>query len=207
MATTRLNSETRRALMRVATSGLRPAQEFAQLELAHSIAAPLVVAHVERRYPPKDMAVLLRYDKAYRPSHVVFSIRLPGCWSTVKFEFGAIASLGMQPPSQPKNEYGGERMFSAEVSTSDDVGLEVALISWAEALAAYKKEFERRKQAYYDFIKAAKTFEEVVALWPAVESLRPSITGRSVPTILRTEIEKIIAEDQAERPRPETLEV
>lgn len=205
MASTRLNSETRRALMRVATSDLKPAQEFAQLELAHSIAAPLVVAHVERRYPPKDMAVLLRYDKAYSPSHVVFNINTPGCWGTVRFEFSAVASLPAQPARQPKHEYGGERVFVSDPSV--DIGLEVALAAWVEALAAYKKEFERRKQAYYDFIKAAKTFEEVVALWPAVESLRPVITGRSVPTILRTEIEKIIAEDQAERPRPETLEV
>lgn len=176
MARTRLNSGHREELESLAEQIIATPKETDNVNRLYALAYPGVMAAVEHRYPPKDMAVLKRYECA----GPVRSIKVQSERS-VATEFD-IRKTDRQPiqPSQYS--------YSSLIFIVDHDLLKLAE-ELSAALVAQKDARKRKLADYKGFISASRFFEDVVEIWPEAEQLRGAICRQgSAVTVISPEL-------------------
>lgn len=168
-----LHKAHREALKNLRNTIVKCFTEEAAVREAYRKAAPLVRKVVENEYPPKDMKILAKYESAERDDCI--KLRLSsGSLSDVMFNFDDGAG-----PMVVKKTYSG-KMFLADEATS------VAVLAWKSAKETCEKTLQQKRNDYRTLIDAARTLEEVEALWPEASQIREAFNKNQVALLALT---------------------
>lgn len=136
-----------------------PAKAKKLLVSAYSKAEPLVVGIVQKRYPQRDMDVLLKYDCARR--HAKIKMQFPSGVVT-EFEFDEEHGGAYVPGGRCNH------VFLADAATA------AAVDKWEVARGEYKEERKRRLAAYSALIAGSSYVEDIIAAWPEAGNILPA---------------------------------
>lgn len=183
----RLSQYDRQRLCEYASKLVLASADTSALDNAYAVAAEAVRAEVEKKFPPRDMKVLARYDAA-KPDACIYVSRGYGDRDRFCFRDGDAV------PLRPSHGGCGYRTFLLEAEAV------TALDAFVDADKAFKAETEKRLADYRALIASVNTFNEVVAVWAEAESLRESIVGTATAlVVLNNEIVERIQRDAAAR--------
>jgi len=177
----------REALKKLRDTVVRCLTEEAAVKDAYRKAAPLVRKTVEAEYPPKDMRVLKKYEKADVDDCIKLRMAY-GAVQDVIFNFDDGTG-----PLAVKATYSGKFYLADEETTA-------AVAAWREAVEIRDKTLRQKKHDYATLINAARTLEEVEVLWPEASQIREAFAKNQVAlmALTPTVIQRIKA-DVAER--------
>lgn len=184
MAKLRLTQELRRRLVHLADRLIVTPAETAALDAAYEAAAPFVRLVVAKRFPPKDMAVLKKYDAAGE-DHCIRLAEVDT--NNVKqFNFRINDTAPLRPLGSCRRY-----VYLAEPD------LFALVKAWEEARDAQKGAHDDKLRAYKALIFGSKYLEDVTAIWPEAEKLRPA--GHQVPATITEDLAARIKADVALR--------
>lgn len=166
MAKTRLCYQHRNYLNDLAKKLVHAPAEQSAMDAAYSAAAVAISAMVVAKYPIKDMLVLKRYDAA-RFDQCIF---LDDAGGRMRFDFRTEEEAPLVPCRFGCNS----RVFVP------DPEIRAITDAWNDAVFAHKEALAAKLGDYRSLIAAAKTFEDVVEIWPEAEQLRNVICKGSV---------------------------
>lgn len=180
MAALRLNVHDRTRLIILAKQLVKCSDQQAQLDVAYQACADMVLDVVERRYPPKDMDILLKYQAAEREDEIRLQ---PASGSVGQFVFNE--GTGPLTP-------GTCRIYGPLSDQQTDI-----YDTWRIARDALKKAMEIKLRDYDTLINASRTWEEIENIWPEASQERPQ--GYRVPSALGADALARIRADVASR--------
>ena len=186
MASKVLNKGDREMLQVFAQRRVKATGDHAALDAAYDACATMVRSHVDGRYPPKDMAVLKKYDVA----RIDRCIYVTGDVPHSKFEFRPDDE---RAPSRPTTyDCNNRRPYLLTPEQSVMFG------DFLREKEAFDKTEKQRLQDFYALIACSRTFEILEAAWPAVGELREAICGRVTSlTLMSDEVRARITADPA----------
>ncbi len=183
MPRTRLNQSGRDALGQLARKLVSCPAEQVAADDAYKATSALVRKMVEIRFPPKDMAVLKRYDVA-RPDGCLRMNLVPGGFQVWKLR------QDDKPPLQPTN---GCHTYAPDEATS------IAVTKSVMADANLAKAKEKKLADYYALIQSATSFEAVLEVWPEAEEARSSCGAAQLTVAISSDVVARIRADIATR--------
>jgi len=164
MSKTRMNEGLRDVLKALAVKVITCPKEQAAEEKAYAKAAPLVLATVQKKYPPRDMRVLAKYDKASHDDCIKLQL---GAGGVEQFDFrkekGPIVAY--KTYSSP--------IYAADSKTTD------AVSEWCAARDALKAAQKSKQDDYAALIMSATHLDDIIEVWPEAEQFRPK-QGRAL---------------------------
>lgn len=175
----RLSEDNRASLIRLARKLVRETHPSEELDAAYEGAADAIHAIVTAKYPPKDMAVLLKYDAAAPDCCIRYST---GHYDVNQFDFRADDKRIPTVPSR----YCNRVPFLVEGAAVE------AMRAYEAAKKAYDQGIAQRENDYRALIQNATSFNQVVDVWPEAERLRENICGRATAL-------SVLSEDVIER--------
>lgn len=180
MKKTRLNMSMRDRLTGLADRTIQPKAELAALEEAYAVAEPLVREIVKQKFPPKDMEILKKYQKAFTDDCI--KLRLAD---------GDVEVFHFKPETGPlvaSKTYNGQ-MYLADEEASR------AVEKWVSARENYEAERKERLSAYRALIHQANNLEDLAEVWPEAATLFPP----NLPMALGPEQVALVKRDVQER--------
>lgn len=185
MAKTRLNGNHRHLLRQFANDNLSCPAEKKARDRAYAKAAKLVSEIVRKKFPVADMAILSKYEVG-APDACINGTAPDGRF--LRFTFDAEDSLIPVVP----NRYCSTRAMAWTVTATE------AIDAFEKANNALDKALEAKRVNYQALINSARTFEEVVSVWPAAEALRDKIGAPSTALVaLSDDVAAFIRSDNA----------
>ena len=157
MAQKRLNENHRRVLIDYAEQVVDCPKEKAATKKAYDAVAPLVTALVEKMFPPADMAVCKKYDAAWPDTCI--KMQMPGgLVDQFTYESEEVAPL-VARHNCSRQIYLADHKLTAKFEV------------WVSAAKHYTETKEALLEKYRAFIRNAKTFEEVLEVWPEAAAI------------------------------------
>lgn len=181
MAKRKLNNWMRQTLKRAAEKMVVPVEQKTVLDAAYKKAAPLVRKAVQKKYPPKDMKICLKYQAA----------SIDDCIK-VQYPNGGVQEFKFEHDTGPivtQKTYHGQ-MYLIDQETAE------AVEAWADATQAYKDEYKKRIAAYHALIDGANYLDDVLAVWEDAANLIPL---NALPIALGPEQIALVKADVEER--------
>lgn len=157
-----------------------PLNEKKALDAAYKRLEPMVTKIVQKKFPPNEMEILLKYGVAEHDNCIRITLNDS---RVVTFSY---EGDGVLVP----NYSCSSRMYLADARAT------AAYDAYEKACELYETETNRRREAYKHMINSAMYFEEIVAIWPKAAELLPE-TALSAP--LTPEQIAAIKFDQEER--------
>jgi len=164
-----LNAELRNLLKRFAFENVKSPKEQAAFDAAYAKAKPLVIDTVTAKYPAKDMKVLDKYGAAVHEKRVAY-----GGYYDNESTFYFLDKDAQSAPLVPRH------VTHNHISYGWTKEVRAALDAYVLARQALNKALDEKKADYTRLIEGSRTFNEVVAVWPAAEQLRPKIVPATV---------------------------
>lgn len=209
MATIRLNNEHRHYLKGLMTTTVGCPAEKKALDKAFEKFWPLYRKMVEDRYPPKDMLVLQRYEKAHYATE-----------SKVQLTEGGIVMVRTTFPKEWDKMTAAEKMtviplvplggYHYQNTTPHvllaDAKFTAAHQGWVVALDVHEKSLSGKFRDYNALIEASTTLDQVEEVWPEAKVLRKRIEA-TLPVVLSDEVMARIREDAKTRAKVDNVEV
>lgn len=190
MASTRLLEWHRRDLRALANRVIDCPAEMKAEEAAYQRAAPMVRKIVRTKFPPVDMAILAKYEVT----------RTDPCIN-LQFTAGGVDQFLFRKdddvPSVPRPRNCSNRVYLTNERETE------AVQKWLAAYEANKKALETKRETYRSFIETASTFEQILAIWPEAEELKPRFV-KNLPIALNDEAIAAITADSQRRLRHTT---
>lgn len=186
MVATRLLESHKDALKELARRVVDVPAEAKAEDLAYRKAAPLARKIVEATFPVSDMLVLAKYELS-RPDDCI----------RIQHNDGSVDQFVFHKDDAPRVADSGNcraRMFIADERAS------TALTAWRHAFDAKRKALSEKQANYCAFIDSARTFEQVLEIWPEAEELGPRIR-KNLPVALSESIIESIKADSVRRIR------
>lgn len=182
---TRLNQHHRGLLRTFANKGIACPHEQKIRDKAYAKAAKLVSEGASKKFPAADMSILAKYSVA-EPDTCLRGGTPDGRFIVFNFD-DADPLMPVLPIASC-----GSRPFAWNIATVE------AVESFDKAQHALKKARAEKLEKYRALIMAARTFEEVVAVWPATETLREQIAHQSTALVaLSNDVAQFIRTDNA----------
>lgn len=180
----RLTYDKRMKLIQLAHSIVECPEEARTIHDTYKIAAPLVRAAVEVRYPRKDMLICKKYDVA----------AIDDCIKIT--HVGALVSMftfkkGRGPLAAKSTTQG--IIYQTDAATFD------AVENWVNAVATYKKAKERKLTDYRSLINHARTYEQVLAVWPEAEAVRSDMGSQALIVMSDEVLDRIRSDVEARK--------
>jgi hypothetical protein len=185
MASIRLNKTHRDVLMTFAKANVSCPDEQSVRDEHYNHAANGVKADVEKRFPAKDMAVLKKYGVA-GPDYCINGGTPEGMF--LRFDFDR------EDPRAPlvPGRYCSTRSipFSSETAS--------AIMECDRADEVLAKARKTKMEAYKALIFSARTYEEILDVWPAAAALSDRIGSPSTAVVaLSEDVARLIRKDNA----------
>lgn len=159
---TRLNQTHRDILRGFADKAIECKVEQKARDRFYAKASEAVRRCIEKQYPAAEMAILTKYG-ASANKHAV----------EVRFEFDATDEV----PPRPSGRYDAGRVsFDAKASEAID--------AFELADAALKKARDTKLSDYRALINSAKTYEDVLDVWPAAAALAERIKHQQTSLVV-----------------------
>lgn len=182
MAKRRMLQWMRDRLISHADKVVLPAIEKKALDAAYKKAVPRVVAVVEKKFPPADMKILMKW----------------GCTTDcgaakVQYPTGVVTEFKFQDGDKPQCVGGYEyrnQMYLVDATTA------AAVDAWRAAHEAFETERKRRLVAYGALINGASNVEDLTDVWPEAKGILPL---GSPPIPLGPEQIALVKSDMKER--------
>lgn len=162
-----LNKTDREALMTFAHNNVTCAAETAAMDAAYDRAKPLVLAAVHNRFPIADMVVLERYGAARRDD----CIRFGGSYDTESTFY--FRKDDTDVPLVPRQTGCGQLFYEWSKEARD------ALNAYVLARQALEKARRSKLEDYRRLIVGSRTFNDVVAVWPAADVMRSKLIPKT----------------------------
>ena len=162
-----LNKADREALMNFASANISCAEEAAAMDAAYDIAKPLLLTTVHNRFPPTDMAVLERYGAARRDD----CVRFGGSYDTESTFYFRKGDTDV--PLVPRQTGCSQLYYEWNKEAR------AALNAYVLARQAYEKARKNKLEDYRRLIVGSRTFNDVVAVWPAAEAMRAKLIPKT----------------------------
>lgn len=175
MANLRLTAYARSTLRDLALKLVNCPAERQALESAYVIASRAIRAAAEAKYPPRDMAVLKKYEKAGIDDCIRISVD-PGKISRFTFKDGT-----------------GPLMPDCKIIILSDTQL-ASFLDWVDAGTALGTAEKIKLGDYYSLIASARTLEQVVEVWPEAERVRSDIGGNAISVLSDDVLDRIRAD-------------
>lgn len=207
MPKTRLNREGRAVLRGLVEARVtadpkfdKDAEKWAkEASVAHAAFDKLLVAELEKRFPPVEMAVLTKYnvstqDTDWRVTNEDRSIYTnhrfaEGTTVTVPYRYSYSGNSAMQAPVllDSKLQMAWNRLQKAKREHEDSYSLQ-------------QEDLRKRRTPYYQLIDNARNFEDVLAVWPEAEAVAHQIVrpGTSI-ALIPDSVKEAIAADMQRR--------
>lgn len=185
MTKTRLRVGHRDWLYRFMESTVTLDYKRGKLDAAYLEAAPLVLSVVESKFPPDDMKILKKYNKA-----------VPDACIKVILPVGGVEQFDFRPGDEPlvaKQTYNGQTYLI------DDDETATAIQKWVKERDKFKEQLDSLIKDYKSLIYGSRTFEDVVSVWPEAEALRGQICGVQLPSTITPELANRIKRDMRTR--------
>ncbi len=187
----RLNNRIREELYAYAVSLIKFPEFDKAAEDADALAEKLVRAVMANRYPAEDLAVLKKYECLEEVDRVHF-VSPSGMERHYTFPIGA--------ENLPAVVNSGRYYIRPAIMCSDEV---MAAIENVDHTLNQRKQHRRQLEAdYRHLIEAARTFEELLEVWPEASVMREKIDTRvqkNALTTISTEALDRIREDISKR--------
>ena len=167
MAKKVLNKTHRETLENLANRLVHETADKSAVDAAYNACADMVSKLVKAKYPEADMAVLQKYDVGRKDSCIYLSA---GYGGMERFSF---RSSDERIPHVP-DRYCNNR--TPYLLTDEQVALYDA---FKKADVEFQQAIRSRLADYRALIANARTFEELVEIWPAADQLREKICGTS----------------------------
>ena len=151
---------------------------------AYSRAMPKARKIVETAFPPVDMKVFAKYERARRDNCI--NIQLAD-GEVVRFTFRTDDA-----PTVPSGNGCSSRIYLADDRQSESIEEHLAAAKLLEEAT------EKKRNEYRAFIENATTFEQVVDVWPEAIQLAPRIKI-NLPANISPEMIARIRQDSAQR--------
>lgn len=181
-----LSKEMRDTLALFAKDNVQCPEEQAALDAAYEKAMPHVLAVVTSAFPVKDMKVLAKYGAAVRRTGFNYG----GYYDRESsFQF-----RDKEAPLVPRHTVHDDKFeWPKEVRGLMD--------AYVLARQAHRKAVDDKLRDYRQLITGSRTFNEVVAVWPAAEVLRakliPATVEQKALAVLSAEAIERIKKDNA----------
>ncbi len=182
----RLNDRDRDAIMAFATKQIISTEDSAEVDAAYELAAVAVHAAVVAKFPQKDMVVLARYGAA-SPDKCVFVSTGGINYDRFNFRDGD-KRIPLRPDKGGCNR-------QALLLTGD---AEAAYDDYTAKLKKLEAERKARRRDFSALVSGTPSFNALVEVWPAVDTLREQIVGSSTAlAVLSSEVVDRIKADPA----------
>lgn len=162
MSKIRLNADMRKDLLAYAQSVISFPADEAAIQQLYREAQGAARAAIQRRYPLADMLVLAKYDAARQTDSFSFS---SGQYHCTNFEF--------EQGSGPITKYYYSGRINIELDEYEKID------AYNEAKKALTAKSKQLLTDYENLLKASRSFEELIEVWPEAEVMRDSIEGRA----------------------------
>lgn len=180
---TRLHERGRNALRQLARELVACPVEQKAADAAYASASVVVRKMIETRFPPRDMAVLKKYDVARADPCIRLSLT-PGGY--VFWNLRSTDKIPLQPGHNCATHIADE-VVSASVNASN------------KAADDLKKALETKLRDYYSLITAATNFEAVLEVWPEAEAARAACGASQIAIAVTDDVVARIRADIATR--------
>lgn len=188
MAKVRLTQAARTRLISLSHELVQCSAEQTAVDAAYKKAAPLVRKAVEAKYPPRDMRILVKYEKA----------AIDDC---IKLQLTA-GGVNMFCFAEGKGPLAAETTYNGTVYQADEE-MTSAFAEWKAATEALDAARSQKLGDYKALINSARTLEDVTEIWPEAEQIRSSLRSTALTVLTPAVIERIKA-DVATRAQPES---
>lgn len=152
--------------------------ETAVIQKCYDAFEPIMLKHVETKFPQKDMEIVKKYVKEtpYDP----FTLRLTaGGYDSFTFNTGRVPYVAAR---------------AVYILDSEET---IIFAEWRRALNIRHKLMQSKLRDYDALIRASKYFEDIVEIWPAAENMRPESANALL--VISKEIVDRIKDDVAQR--------
>lgn len=182
MAQTRLLESHRQALRDLSRRVVDCPTETKAEEAAYQKFSPVARKIIEKQFPAADMAVFAKYEMTRQDRCVRFQQTSMG---VEQFEFRAGEEVTI-----PRNGGCSSRIYMADERATE------LLQKWVSAKDAKEKALEAKLNQYSAFIESARTFEQVLEIWPEAIELEPRIKKNLPVALSETTIADITADSK-----------
>lgn len=179
----KLTQSDRKVLQNFATSVIRSPDTEAKVNEFYELVVAAIKPEILKVYPLADMRVLEKYDCATRD----YCINRKYTYNSgYDFKF---RDSDVRAPLVPSNR----GCFTLTYEWSKETATLVDLYNLN--LTLHEKAIEKIASDYYTLIHASRTFDEVVAIWPAAERLRGQLVGvkANLPALSNEFIDRVRA--------------
>jgi hypothetical protein len=192
MAKTRLLRHHRDTLRAFAREKVQIKKEYqVALDKLKAKIDKMVISWITKNFPPKDMAVLKKYDCTVLDMCINFMV--PETTLAVQWQF----SDDMKD-SIPHMPYRASCSYRTRIH---DGGTELPKLIDEYNKLKNKAEDDRRNRIsdYRSLIESCRNYEDILEIWPEAKELEQRITGYALPSVVSDEMIARIKADQAER--------
>jgi len=180
MAKKRLNSKSRDLLIRLVHQ--KVVSDETQLDKLESKLNKLFIKDVEKKYPKKDMDILLKYERAILTTSVslLFTDPLEDTDKAVHSTYTL-----KEPVLLPSGgaHYAHTR---GKLINNKDSALYKVFSEYRDLKDKLRKEETERRKPYFTIIEDCRYFEDVVEIWSEAEELRSQICPNKSLSVLNT---------------------
>lgn len=179
MARIRMTQAMRDRLLKLAADLVECPLQWRAVVVAYEKAAPLVRAAVEKKYPPKDMRILKKYDAAHIDDCIKLSLTAGG---VDMFNFASGTGPLVGHPTYRGTIY------------ATDGALTDAFLVWKKATEEEKAARSAIMTDYKSLVNSARFLEEVIEIWPEAAQLRPVAQSTALTTLTPQVVDRIKAD-------------
>lgn len=181
----RLSQNDRSILTRFAARQIEATQDHDELDSAYEAAADAIHAEVVKHFPPKEMAILVKYNAA-EPDKCVYVSSPDRAFNYDRFCYrDGDSRITARPRRTCRN---------MPINLEGDAA--TTYVRFQEASAAFDKLKNQRLADFAAIINNSGTFNALVEIWPAVEALRGEIVGNAAA--LSTMSDEVVARLKAD---------
>jgi len=185
MAKTRLNAEKRQMLTELARqkTGMLLADDKRHVEALAAECRAAATDYAKNRWDPAVLAVLDRFDMIEFVDTIEVVVGTE--FRHQRIDFRAELDVSVRWPVAP-------RKFTVAVLPKDHP-IVIARFAWKAARNSLDTAMSNKCAPYFALIQSARTFEDVVEVWPEAEELRSAICGpgTAIATITPAIVESI----------------
>lgn len=183
MPKTRMNDSIRNRLRELVNEVVLCAAEQDEAERTTRDLLFQVITAVKKKYPPRDMKILQKYDR----TNPVGILKL-------KLKAGGISQVNLSdvkdPPLRP-NQTNVILPFDRDEQTN-------AYVAWEKANDKLRKALKEKRDRYYTLIRSTRYYEDVVEIWPEAAIISNQIV-RNLPVALSQDDLSWITRDSKRR--------
>jgi hypothetical protein len=185
----RLNTDDRKVLKALVKTIVLCPQEQKQVDDAYNLVKGKIREYVLKQWPETDMKVLRKYKLT--ESQTSFCVQLtPG--GVEQFNFSKEDAL--EVPDSTAIYSGGYNRVIAVL----DEKLTKLVNNWKTSKDLHTEVLAKKQGMYFSFIDSAKTFEQVLEVWPEAAQVSNQILSY-LPSIVSDETISLIKKDVATR--------